>query len=209
MANITRRSNGTYLIRVTTGRDFEGKQIFHSTTFKPTKTTPKAIEKEVKAFADEYELKIKKEGVLTGEKITFKDMTDKWSEEWAPDHLTQSQIEQYTSALQRLVLPKIGHLSMCSITPVHVQNLVHVWKKKYAPKTVRRHVTAMNSVFKMAYRLSVIKENPCDRIELPKLKPNDGIQCFTLEQSKRFLSFLSEPYKVKHKSHTRTRILFW
>ncbi|MCR5794768.1 MAG: site-specific integrase [Solobacterium sp.] len=204
MASIKKNGNGTYTVRVCSGRDYEGKQIFHNTTFTPTKKTPKAIEKEVKTFAEEYERRIKDEGVLSGEKITFKTMMDRWKEEWACDHLTQSQIEQYEITLIRHVLPTIGHLPMCSITPLQVQNLVHTWKKKYAPKTVRRHVTAMNSVFKMAFRLNVIKENPCTRIELPKLKPDEGIHCFTLEQSKQFLEFLSEPYRVKFKGHTRT-----
>ena len=49
MAEINFRK-GTYQIRVYLGKDANGKKITENTTFTPTKTTPKAIEKEVQEF---------------------------------------------------------------------------------------------------------------------------------------------------------------
>lgn len=202
MPRIIKRGN-SYLIRVSCGRDYTGKQIVYNTSFTPTKTTPKAIEKEVRSFADEYERKVKSGEILPGERITFNEMTEKWKTDWAIDHLTLSQYEQYISVLEMHILPRIGHMSISKVTPLLLQTFVQEWKKKYAPQTIRRFVTSMNSVFKYAYRLNVIKENPVSRLELPPLKKDTGIHCFTLEQSKRFLEFLSEPFRVKHRGHKR------
>ena len=202
MARIIKRSN-SYLIRVTCGRDYQGKQIVYNETFRPTKTTPKAQEKEVQAFAQEFERRVRDGEVYTGAYITFAEFAERWKTDWACDHLTQGQQEQYSDTLQRHILPKIGHMKLTAITPLQVQSLVQEWKTTYAPKTVRRHLTAMNSVFRFAYRLCLIKENPCDRIELPRLQKDTSIHTFSLEQSKTFLKFLSEPYESVHKAHTR------
>lgn len=202
MPRIIKRNN-SYLIRVSCGKDFQGKQIIYNTTYVPKKTTPKAIEKEVFTFAQEYERKVKNGEILLGETETYNDLTEQWKKDWAVDHLTVGQCEQYVSTLERHILPKIGHIPISKITPLQIQNMVQDWKEKYAPKTVKRYVSTMNSVFKFAYRLSVIKDNPCSRIELPKQKKSSGIHCFTLEQSKAFLGFLSEPYMVKHKASQR------
>lgn len=203
MARIIKRNNGSFLIRVTCGRDYKGKQIIFNTTFKPTKTTPRAIEKEVQAFAQEYENKVRNGEVLIGESITFEEFSERWKSEWAFDHLTQGQVEQYCDTLERHILPKIGHMKLSSINALQIQSIVQEWKKTYKPETIRRHVTAMNSVFRFAYRLSVIKENPVDRVELPKLEKDTGVHCFSLEQSKAFLQFISEPFETVYKAHSR------
>ena len=48
-----------------------GKKITESTTFTPTKKTPKAMEKEAREFAREYEKQIREKEILSGEKLTF------------------------------------------------------------------------------------------------------------------------------------------
>lgn len=52
--------------------------------------------------------------------------------------------------------------------------------------------------------MEVIKSNPCDRIELPKTKPNKDLHYFTLDEAKRFLDALSNTYTIHYKEHVRT-----
>ena len=57
MAEISCR-NGIYKIRVYLGKHPKtGKKITESTTYTPTKKTPKAIEKEVEEYAREFDIK--------------------------------------------------------------------------------------------------------------------------------------------------------
>ena len=70
MANITPKSNGTYLIRISCGSDAAGKPVSKSKIFKPSKPNlsyqklNKEIDAFVKAFEEEIELYgIQKEGL--------------------------------------------------------------------------------------------------------------------------------------------------
>ena len=58
-----------------------GKKITESTTFTPTKKTPKAIEKEVQEFASNYEKQVKEGKILSGEKLTLTDIVKEWKQD--------------------------------------------------------------------------------------------------------------------------------
>ena len=70
MASIKKRGS-SYLITVSLGRDSNGKKLIETITYIPTETTPKKIEKEVAAFAQDFESRVKNGKYLEGEKITF------------------------------------------------------------------------------------------------------------------------------------------
>lgn len=205
MASIKAKPNGTYLITVSLGRDRNQKQLFERITFKPTKTTPKAIEKEVQQFANDFEKKVKEGEFFSGEKITFKDFMEVWEKNWAVDHLTQSVREGYVDILERRVLPVIGSLKISKISASHIQNIyLKMRDEGKAPKTIRRTHTAINSVFRYAYKMGVVQENVCNRCEMPKLKTDTDLHYYTVEQAKKLLSLLTQDYTTTHKAHTRT-----
>ncbi len=57
MANVTQKPNGTYLVRISCGRDImTGKQILRGRTFKPSKPnlSQKRFEMELNAFIEEF-----------------------------------------------------------------------------------------------------------------------------------------------------------
>ena len=54
MANITKKSNGTYLVRISCGSDVAGKNIIKSRIFKPSKPnlTHQKLNRELDAFVE-------------------------------------------------------------------------------------------------------------------------------------------------------------
>ena len=60
MANITPKSNGTYLIRISCGSDAAGKPISKSKIFKPSKPnlSYQKLNKEIDAFVKAFEEEI-------------------------------------------------------------------------------------------------------------------------------------------------------
>lgn len=104
MASIKPRTgkNGitTYLITVSMGRDTNGKKKFETTTFKPTKTTPKAIEKEVQKFALDFEERVKAGKYFSGEKLTFYDVAKQWEPD-AKENLSIATFESYQDILKK------------------------------------------------------------------------------------------------------------
>lgn len=202
MASIKER-NGAYRVTVSVGRDTKGKQILETVTFHPTAKTPKAIEKEVAAFAADFEKKVKDGKYLTGEKETFQEITERWLSESASENLSDGG-EQNFDIIKRYAYPAFGTMKIAKITTLHIQDMINGMKKRgLSPKTIDRAIAAINSVFRYAYRLRIINENPCtrDRIELPKQKSDGKLHYFTPDQAQRFLDFLSVPYEKTIKAH--------
>ena len=205
MASIQRRGD-SYYFSVSLGRDMNKKQIRETKTYIPTAKTPKAIEKEVQAAARDFEREVREGRYLSGERITFEEFHKKYYEpQWGSVHLTQAVQEQYRDLVERWAYPVFKSFKMARIMPLHCQQIVDTMRNKgLAPKTIKKAFTAINSVFRYAYRMRIIQENPCERCELPKLKQDTGLHYFTLDQARTFLDFLSEPYQSTYKAHSRT-----
>lgn len=198
MAEINFRK-GTYQIRVYLGKDANGKKITENTTFTPTKTTPKAIEKEVQEFARNFEKKVKEGKILSGEKLSLPDVVKEWKQDQTFKDLTKAVQENYVDLLEKRIYPELSHLKISKITPMHIQKIYNEMEKEgKAPKTIKRTNTALNSVLKYAYRMGIIHENPCDRIRLPKNTADTSLHYFTLEQSQIFLDCLSKEFSIEH-----------
>ena len=205
-----RKRGETYTISVSVGYDKNGKQIRKNTTFRPTKTGPKAIEREVTTFAHEFEKQVLEGNCVDGNKITFSEYVDTWRTEWAANHLTPSVFEAYQDNLRLYAIPALGAMSLTKIKPANVQAiLTALHKRGLASKTVRYAFTCINSVMKYAYKMQIIQENPCLRCELPKRKAQiEGIHYFDKDQARRFLKSLDDGYMLsypeRHRKDVRT-----
>ncbi len=120
MASIKKRGNN-YQITISLGRDQKGKQIIKTTTFKPTSSAPSKAEKEVQAFAVEFENKIKEGKYIEGDRLTFCDVIQYWKCDQTYKDLTIRAREDYEYNLERRAVPVIGNLVIGKISPVHLQ----------------------------------------------------------------------------------------
>lgn len=204
MATIRQRGN-TYQIRVSCGIGADGKQVAQSITYTPKATAPKAREKEVQAFAIDFERKVKEGKYLTGEKLTFIEVTEHWRTEWAALNLSDGGAD-YLKVIKARAFPAFGNMKISKIMPLHIQELLTgMIRSGRASKTVHYAWVAINSVFRYAYRLRIIQENPCTRCELPKIEADTELHFFTEEQAKRFLNeALTMEYPDTIKGHSRT-----
>lgn len=213
MASVTKRigKDGTisYMVRVFNGRRADGKQVFESETFIPTEKSPKRIQAELDAFVREFEMRVHEGKYIQGNKMTFDQFVLDWKSGWASKNLTMSSIEDYSYILEKRVAPNIGGLKIAKISPLHIQRIIDEESTNGMKiKTVKRTFTAINSVFKYAFQMQVISENPCQRVQLPKEKVNnmntgyvEEIHYFDLEQANRFLHALSMEYVYTEKEH--------
>lgn len=211
LATITKRGN-SYRIKVTNGRDANNKQIQHTTTYTPKATTPKAIEKELQAFAIEYEKRIHNGDLWDGENIKFSDFVDVWDEKWASDrdNITLGTYECYKGMIDRQFIPIWGNRKISSIKPKDINDLYLKMKKDgRARTTIKKTHTVLNSIMNYAYKMEVIKDNPCSRIDIPKVKKNaidetSKLHFFELEQARTFLDVaLTKRYSYTCRSHNR------
>lgn len=202
MATIRPVENGKYKITVSNGRDLNDKQIRKTVTYTPKAKTPKAIEKEVEKFAQDFEDRLKNGDYLSGDEITFREFVKIWEKNYIDRSNRSVRVkEEYKERIEGRVLKELGHMKMSKIKATHVDNIIHrMTDEGKSPATVRQYFIAINSVFKYAFKKEIIRENPCLRCDdLPTSEADTDLHYFTLEQAKRFLGALDQefPFVVK------------
>lgn len=118
MASITKRGS-TYTIRVSLGRDINGKKEVRNMTWKPSPgMTPKQIEKEVARQAVIFEENIKN-GLQISKSTRFVDFAERWLNDYARKQLRAKTVAQYEALLPR-INAAMGHKKLEDIQPHHL-----------------------------------------------------------------------------------------
>lgn len=213
MASIEER-NGSYRIVVSCGKDIFGKRIKETTIFIPEPgLTPKKKQKAVEEFARKFEEQVKNGIVLDGRKVTLKEFSDRWFEEYAPQALQAGTIEKYKAELYEKVLPQIGHLKLSDIRPPLLNSTFRSMAKNgarrdgkpggYSRGTIKKTQSVLSAVLSTAVDWELIDKNPMDKVRLTGENAADKIKFFTPEQAAKFLDYIEQPYKIKTKGHKR------
>lgn len=214
MASIEKRGKG-YRISVSLGRNIDGKQIIEKTTFVPDQfMTPKQQEKALEVFAVEFEQKVKSGKYYNGEKMSLKNFTEKWLEEYAKEQLEATSYASYEMYLRHNILPALGHLPIGKITPIHLNDFYNQMLKDgarldgknggYSAGSIKKMHVALSSIFSTAVNWQLVDTNPCMKVKPPKLtRNNSDIEYFTLEQVKIFLNALDKEYANSYAEHKR------
>ena len=123
MAQIVKRKNKngstSYLFRVSTGFDRNGKQVTTSRTFTPPPTlTGRKLEKEVRRRADEFEQEVHN-GLALDADMKLDDLIDRWFSEYI-----DKKCKPKTGVEYRYLRPRIsaalGHMRVNQIRPSHL-----------------------------------------------------------------------------------------
>jgi integrase len=219
MASIKQRGN-SFFITISNGYDIYGTKIRETATFVPDPSmTPKQQEKALEKFVFEFEEKVKNGKYLDGEKISFKEFSEKWMNEYSKKALEMTTYNSYQQYLDQKIFPAIGHLKMARIQPVQLNsfynNLQEDGVRKdgkpgcYSQSTIKKCHAIISSIFSTAVQWQVVEANPCERISPKKKKDKSkreavkDVKHFTLEQSQIFLSIINDDFKIIHKAHDR------
>lgn len=195
MASIEKRGDSYRIVVSSCSGD--GKRTKQTLLYKPKAKTPSVVQRELQKQAALFEEQVKSGNIFSGDSIRFSEYMKKWETEWADSHIRERTKADYISLINMYGLPVFGNMKMSKIMPETIQGIITRLNKDHAPATVRKIVTAFDSVFRYAYRMRVINENPVKRCELPRLKPKNNateMQFFTPEQAKTFLSAIQKPY---------------
>lgn len=213
MASIRER-NGSYQITVSTGRDIYGKKLRETATFTPDPgLTPKKRQKAIEEFARDFESKVLNGLAMDGRKVTLKEFTDRWLEEYAAQKLQPGTVEKYRDELDK-ILPVLGHLKLTELKP-HNLNAFFVSLTKdgarkdgkpggYSRGSIAKTSNVLSSVLRTATEWEIIEKNPLDKVRIQGEAAADKLKFFTPEQAATFLAYIEQPYTVKTKGHRRT-----
>ncbi|MBQ7801534.1 MAG: site-specific integrase [Oscillospiraceae bacterium] len=212
MASIEER-NGSYRITVSTGRDIYGKKLRERTTFTPDPSlTPKKRQKAVEEFARQFETQVQNGMAMDGRKVTLKEFTDRWLEEYAPQKLQPGTVEKYRDELDK-ILPALGHLKLSELKPHNLNSFFVSMTKDgarkdgkaggYSKGSITKTRNVLSSVLRTATEWEIIDRNPLDKVRLQAEDAADKLKFFTPEQAATFLDYIEQPYTVKTKGHRR------
>ena len=132
--HIAKNGSVTYYIRCYDGYDSKGKQIEHSTKWKPdSNMTPKQIEKELQRQVVLLEESIKK-GTNFDSDTRFAEYAEKWLENNRPPVLAPKTYNRYVSLLKNINIA-IGEIKLCKLQSHHLQEFYNNLRENGIRKT--------------------------------------------------------------------------
>lgn len=215
MASIKKTGENTYQITVSCGYDSTGKKIRRKTTYKPELLTKKGnpkndktIEKEVEAYAADFERKVLTGQYTEGYNLTFEKYALKYLSECAEESQAPRTLQSTRAAVKEFV-SAFGYLELERLTPMYLQEYFNRMAKR--PKangaplshgTVKRKAATLSAMLSQAVRWNLLTSNPMARVQLkaPSVPaaissgaPGQKTKCFTRQQAGIFLDALDQP----------------
>lgn len=185
MAEIKKRSNKRYLVRVFLGRDPQtGRVQYHSKIIKGNR-------KEAQNYANKIETQVSTGQYVASTTMTLDEYLDKWLQESARHRLAENTFENYESYLARYVRPHLGAIRIDRIRPLEIQSLYNRMLESVSPRTVRYTHSILSSALKQAVKWRIISQNPAQLVDLPK-KERKEMQAISSSQAERFLKEISK-----------------
>ena len=198
-----------YEIRVSCGRDINGKKIEKSTTWKPDPAmTEHQKQKELERQMFLFEQKVKN-GICPDGSITFKQLSERWMEEYGKMRLSPTTYNRYAEYLKR-INQAIGHIKLKDLKPLHLNSFyanlsepgmnLHCKKGKdgkpigdrcLSPKTIQDHHRLISSILNTAVRWELTDRNVASGATPPKPSGED-IECLDEAQVKRLIQLLAD-----------------
>lgn len=97
-----------------------------------------------------------------------------WMDEWVENYLPK--IEEttrvgYRTKIRCYIKPALGDIFIKSLRTEHIQRMVNdMINRGLSPKNIRDTFNNINAAMKKAVKLKLIPYNPCEAVELPRLK---------------------------------------
>lgn len=210
-----RNKDGTfsYTFRVYRGYTAEGERLkpYVQTWKSPANLTERQADKEAQRQAMLFEEQCKTGLAGDATRITLSEFIPLYLEQ-KKNVLAPYTFSAYERVLNALIMPALGHHKLKDIKPVHIQAFIEqlctVQKKNrdgtpseetLSPATIQRYLTILKSVFKLALKRQIIKENPArtELLDIPKATA-PKIEIFTKQEAAEMLEALeNEPLQFQ------------
>ena len=97
-----------------------------------------------------------------------------WMDEWLDNYLINVEETTrigYRTKIKCYIKPAIGDIFLRALRTEHVQRMINdMYNRGLSPKNIRDAFNNVNAAMKKAVKLHIIPHNPCEAVELPKLK---------------------------------------
>ena len=211
MANITQKPNGTYLVRISCGRDImTGKQILRGRIFKPSKPdlSQEIFQKELNEFIEDFtdELQCERNRKKPENKIVSDFAKEYLSIQ--KTSLSPGSYDFYQHIIEKHILHMFGRMRLRDIKTYHVQDFIMKLNSMprndgksghISPQTVKRYTTVLRSMLTMAYKMYYMDDDVglSRRLTFPKERYQE-VDVFTIEETNAILAAAkTEPINIR------------
>ena len=211
MANVMQKANGTYLVRISCGRDImTGKQILRGRIFKPSNPdlSQERFQKELNEFIEDFtdELQCERNRKKPENKIVSDFAKEYLSIQRTS--LSPTSYVLYERIIEQYILPTFGRMRLRDIKTYHIQDFIMKLNSMprrdgkpghIAPQTVKRYTTVLRSMLTMAYKMYYMDDDVglSRRLTFPKERYQE-VDVFTIEEVKTILTAAkTEPINIK------------
>lgn len=187
---LIKRGENTWYVRVFLGRDTNGKRKYFNKTIHGTK---KDAQKFLNAKLREKDLG----ELIEASSVSLNEYVDKWLSEIAKHRVKENTFDRYQAIAETYIKKYIGQTRLCDLEAYQIQKFYNaLQEKELSPRTIRYAHTVLSSALKQALKWRMIKHNPCDLCELPKLKkvemkylnPNEAILFLEVAKDNKYFA---------------------
>lgn len=180
MAQIIKRGDNKYLVRVFTGRDAKGKRTFFSKTVTGTK-------KDAQEFAREKETAHAKGLPLEPVNLTLGDFLDRWLAHCRRGVRPNTFI-WYGQLLDSYVRPTLGKCRLSQLKPLDFEDLyAALLARGLSGRTVRHVHARLSTAFKQAVKWELLARNPVSLATAPAIERRE-MHFLSPEEAGRFVA---------------------
>lgn len=187
MAEIKKKGDKKYLVRVYLGRDSAGRVQYHNKTIRGTW-------KDARDYANKKEIEVSTGQFVAPSSLTLSEYLDRWLVDACQHRVSPNTYEQYGEMLKRYVKPMLGEMRLSHIRPLDVQRLYNSLLERVSGRTVRYVHSVLSSALKQAAKWRLLQQNPAMFVDLPKRERKEML-AVSSEQAR---VFLEEAVKSKH-----------
>ena len=183
MASIRKRGK-SYQITVSRGYTPQGDKITQTTTYTPDYYTatgrakaPSVIERDVAAFAADFEGQVKSGAVIANRTMTFAQLAQDYLDNYAATELQITTADGYREVLDNYLLPAWGHFKIKDLCQdvIGLQRYFNDMTREPGRRgkivsiaTIRRRIAVMSSVMSWAVDMRLIPHNPLSNVHPPQ-----------------------------------------
>lgn len=135
--------------------------------------------------------------LINQEHISCSEWILQWLESYKKNTVKRNTYVFYHNLINKHIIPHIGHLYLCDIKPLILQELCNkMIDRGLSSRTVRGVAQILKSSFEEAHINDIIKSNPASRIKIPRDYSNSRkeTKAFTAEEQKCFIEAVKGTY---------------
>jgi integrase len=180
MAQVIKRGERKYLIRVFLGRDETGKQNYHNETYRGTLSEARKRARDLESERDQGTL-------IRASTVTVEAYLVAWLDAIKGNIASRTHYD-YGAYVRRYIEPAVGRVYLGDLTPLHVQQVYSDMKQRgLSARTVRYCHTIISQALGQGVKWGLLARNVAKLADVPKLIHRER-KYLSPEQVQQFLA---------------------